>query len=110
MECRAPPGGISDHRPAIVRGLYGYEIEDICSEQTHTILYQGRRKIDGLKVLIKLFRKSPVPDWRADWLQRDYQIAQGLGASYAVKPLAFEQTDVVRRLFLRTKASVLSKS
>ena len=82
------------HRPAIVRGLYGYEIEDICSEQTHTILYRGRRKIDGLKVLIKLFRNSPVPDWGADWFQRDCQISQDLGASYAARSLAFERTDV----------------
>ena len=82
------------YRPAIVRGLYGYEIEDICSEQTHTILYRGRRKIDGLKVLIKLFRKSPVPDWGADWFQRDCQISQDLGASYAARSLAFERTDV----------------
>ena len=84
---------LTDLRAETVRGLYGYDIDEICCEQTQTILYRGRRKIDGLKVLIKLFRNSTIPDWGTDWLQRDYQIAQGLRANCAAKPVAFEQTD-----------------
>ena len=38
-------------------------------------------------------RNPDATDWGADWLQRDYQIAQGLSANCAVKPLAVEQTD-----------------
>ena len=88
-----PTRSLSSLHPAIVRGLYGYDIETICCEQPHALLYRGRRKADGLPILIKLLRDPGASDWRADWFERDYQIAQGLGASYAAKPLAFEQTD-----------------
>lgn len=87
------PPELTDLWPETVRGLYGYDIDEICCEQTHTVLYRGERKIDGLKVLIKLFRNSTIPDWGMHWLQRDYQIAQGIKANCAAKPVAFEQTD-----------------
>ena len=80
-------------RPAVIRGLYGYDTEKIWSEQPHAVIYRGRRRVDGLPVLIKLLREPEATDWGADWLQRDYEIAQGLSANCAVKPLAFEQTD-----------------
>ena len=75
-------------------GLYGYDIGKIWWEQPHAIIYQGQRKVDGLRVLIKLLRDPGSTEWGADWLQRDYRIAQGLRANCAVKPLAFEQTDL----------------
>ena len=49
-------GSLSSLQPAIVRGLYGYDIEKICCEQPHALLYRGRRKADGLPILIKLKR------------------------------------------------------
>jgi hypothetical protein len=81
-------------QPAIVRGLYGYDTEGFWWEQPHAITYRDRRKIDGLGVLLKLLRDPGSTEWGAGWLLRDYRIAQGLGASCAVKPLAFEQTDL----------------
>jgi predicted ATPase/class 3 adenylate cyclase len=80
--------------PAIVRGLYGYETEEIWWEQPHALTYRARRKIDGLRVLVKLLRDPGSFGWGTTWLQRDYQLAQELKASCAVKPLAFEQTDL----------------
>ena len=80
-------------QPALIRGLYGYDAEGIWWEQPHAFIYHGRRRVDALPVLIKLLRDPGSTDWGADWLQRDYQIAQGLAANCAVKPFAFEQTD-----------------
>jgi predicted ATPase/class 3 adenylate cyclase len=80
-------------QPPIGLGLDGYDIEEIWWEKRHAIIYRGRRKIDGLRVLIKLLREPEPNDPRADWLQRDYQIAQLLRAKCAVKPFAFERTD-----------------
>ena len=84
---------ISDSRPATVRGLYGYEIDDVFSELPHAVIYRGRRKMDGLKILIKLLRDLTIPDWGANWFQRDYHISHELKPDYVATPLAFEQTD-----------------
>ena len=73
---------LRDLRPATIRGLYGYDIEEACCEQTHVVLYRGRRKIDGLKVLVKLLRNSATAEWGSDWFQRDHQISHGLEGSY----------------------------
>jgi predicted ATPase/class 3 adenylate cyclase len=78
----------------VIRGLYGYACEGIWCEQPYAIIYRGRRKVDGLRVLIKLLRDPEAASWGPDWLQRDYRIAQGLGADCAIKPIAFEQTDL----------------
>ena len=86
-------GELTGLQPALIRGLYGYDTEEIWSEQPHAIIYRGRRSVDGLPVLIKLLRDPGSIDWGADWLERDYQIAHDLTATCAVKPLAFEQTD-----------------
>jgi predicted ATPase/class 3 adenylate cyclase len=77
----------------IGRDLLGYEIEEIWWEKRHVIIYRGRRRLDGLRVLIKLLREPEPNDPRADWLKRDYQIAQLLRAKCAMKPFALEQTD-----------------
>jgi predicted ATPase/class 3 adenylate cyclase len=79
---------------SIGRALSGYDIENIWWEERHAIIYRARRKVDGLHVLIKLLREPVPDDPRADWLQRDYQIAQLLKAKCAVKPFAFERTDL----------------
>ena len=86
-------GSLSSLQPAMVRGLYGYDIDKICCEQPHANVYYGRRKTDGLPVLIKLLRDPAAAEWGAEWLERDHQIAQGLGSGCAAKPLAFERTD-----------------
>ena len=90
---RCSQSGTLDGQSALIRGLYGYDTEQIWWEQPHAIIYRGRRRVDGLPVLIKLLREPGSTDWRAGWLQRDYEIAQGLTANCAVKPLALEQTD-----------------
>src|SRR5262245_52245141 len=87
-----PSGVVGNSLPALVRGLYGYEIESVCWEQPHATVCRARRKVDSLPLLVKLLRTSS-DDWRASWFQRDYQIAQGLRLDCAFKPLAFEQTD-----------------
>jgi predicted ATPase/class 3 adenylate cyclase len=89
------PTGITEikSQPTLIRGLYGYEIEQVCWERPHAIVYRALRKIDALPLLVKLLRDPGSADWRADWFQRDYQIAQGLSLDCALKPLAFEQTD-----------------
>jgi predicted ATPase/class 3 adenylate cyclase len=74
-------------------GLHGYDIKEIWWEERHAIIYRGWRRLDGLRVLIKLLRESEQGDPRAEWLQREYQIAQFLKANCAVKPFAVEQTD-----------------
>lgn len=84
----------SEIRPATVRGLYGYEIDGVFSELPHAAIYRGRRKMDGLKVLIKLFRDLAIPDWGANWFQHDYHISHGLRSDYVATPLAFEHTDL----------------
>jgi serine/threonine protein kinase len=88
-----PARPLSGLQPGFVRGLYGYDIDQIFCEQHHALIYHGRRKADGLPILIKLLRDHEASDWGADWFERDYQIAQGLGAAYVAMPLAFEQTD-----------------
>ena len=85
---------LTGSQPAIVRGLYGYDTEEIWWEQPHAITYRARRKVDGLRVLVKLLRDHGSIDWGTTWLQRDYQLSQELEASCAVKPLAFEHTDL----------------
>ena len=82
-----PVGSLGVRQPTVIRGLYGYDAEKIWCEQRHAVLYQGRRKVDGLPVLIKLLRDLGPTDW-AGWFQRDYEIAQGLTAGCAVRPLA----------------------
>src|SRR5262245_15801499 len=73
--------------------MRGYDIENIWWEGRHAIIYRGRRKLDGLRVLIKVVREADAADPRTEWLQREYQIAQFLTAKCAVKPFALEQTD-----------------
>ena len=88
-----PVGTLGGLQPALIRGLYGYDAEQIWLEQPHAILYRGRRRVDALPVVIKLLRNPDATEWGASWLQRDYDIAQGLAAGCAVKPLAIEHTD-----------------
>src|SRR6476660_2294586 len=89
-----PVNTMPGSQAAIVRGLYGYDTEGIWWEQTHAIVFRGRRRIDGLRVLLKLLRYPGSTEWGSGWLERDYRIAQGLAANCAVKPSAFEQTDL----------------
>ena len=63
-----PVNTVTGSQAAIVRGLYGYDTEGIWWEQPHAIIYRGRRKIDGLRVLIKLLRDPGSTEWGADWL------------------------------------------
>jgi len=88
-----PAGGTGNSQPALIRGLYGYEIERICWRQPHAIVCRALRKVDALPVLVKLLQSPESVDWRADWFQRDYQTTQGLGPNCVLKPLALEQTD-----------------
>ena len=81
-------------QPAIVRGLYGYDTEGFWCEQPHAIIFRGRRRIDGQRVLVKLLRDPGSTAWGEDWLQRDYRIAQWIAANCVVKPSASEQTDL----------------
>jgi hypothetical protein len=85
-----PARPLSGLQRGFVRGLYGYDIDQIFCEQHHALIYHGRRKADGLPILIKLLRDHEASDWGADWFERDYQIAQGLGAAYVATPLAFD--------------------
>src|SRR6476660_3570306 len=89
-----PVSSLTGSQAAIVRGLYGYDTEGIWWQQPHAIIFRGRRKIDGLRVLVKLLRDPGSTEWGEDWLQRDYRIAQGLAANYGIKPSSFEQTDL----------------
>src|SRR6476646_6129110 len=89
-----PVGTLTGPRPTVIRGLYGYDTEGIWWEQPHAIIFRGRRRIDGLRVLLKLLKEPGSTEWGDDWLQRDYRIAQGLAANCVVKPSAFEQTDL----------------
>src|SRR6476661_8676383 len=100
-----PVNTMPGSQAAIVRGLYGYDTEGIWWEQTHAIVFRGRRRIDGLRVLVKLLRDPGSIDWGSGWLERDYQIAQGLGVSCAVKPLAIEQTDLGPALIYADQAA-----
>src|SRR5262245_15732465 len=87
----------TDFRP--IAGLDGYELEEICLEQPHSITYRGRRKIDDLRVLIRLLRDMHSPDQCEDWLRRDYRISQMLRSNCAVRPFAFELTNRGPALF-----------
>jgi len=100
-----PVGTLTGSQTSIVRGLYGYDTEGLWWEQPEAIVYRGRRKIDGLGVLLKLLRDPGSTDWGKDWLERDYRIAQGLAAPCAVKPVAFEQTDVGPALIYADQAA-----
>ena len=84
---------VTGSQPTIRWGMPGYDIEGVRWEQSHATIHQGRRKVDGLPVLIKLPRDFMSAEAGASWLQRDYQIAQGLKAKCAEKPLALEKTD-----------------
>ena len=100
-----PVNTLTGSQAAIVRGLYGYDTEEIWWEQPHAIIYRGRRTVDGLRVLVKLLRDPCSTEWGEDWLQRDYRIAQGLAAHCAVKPFAFEQTDLGPALIYADQAA-----
>jgi hypothetical protein len=86
-----PSNAPANDQPTTFRGLYGYDSEGIWWEQPHSVIYRGRRKIDGKPVLIKLPKGSL--EGAVSWLQRDFQFAQGLTSDCAVRPLAFEQTE-----------------
>lgn len=88
-----PTGAVRNPQPTLIRGLYGYEIERICWEQPHAIVYRAQRKVDALPLLVKVLRNPASADWRADWFLRDYQIVQDLSLDCLLKPQAFEQTD-----------------
>ena len=52
----------TDFRP--LAGLNGYELEEIWLEQPLSVIYRGRRKIDSLRVLIRLPKNSHlVGEW-----------------------------------------------
>ena len=88
-----PAGALNKPQPTFVRGLYGYDIDQVFCEQSHALIYRGRRKADGLPILIKLLRDPNETSWGAGWFERDYQIAQGLPTACVAKPLALERTD-----------------
>ena len=88
---------LTDFRP--LAGLNGYELEEIWLEQPLSVIYRGRRKIDSLRVLIRLPKNSHlVGEWEK-LFRRDLRIAQQLNSPYAVRPFAFELTDRGPALF-----------
>ena len=86
-----PGNTTANSQPTTIRGLYGYDAEGVWWEQTHTVIYGGRRKVDGQRILIKLLKGS-TESGRV-WFKHDYQIAHGLTSECVVKPLAFEETE-----------------
>jgi hypothetical protein len=65
-----PGKALTGNRPATIRGLYGYDSEGVWWEQSHSITYRGRRKVDGHRVLIKLLIGcSGIITSHKDWFQ-----------------------------------------
>ena len=90
-EAMLPGNTAANAQPTTIWGLYGYDAEGVWWEQSHFIIYRGRRKIDGQPVLIKLLKGDAESGRKC--LQREFQITQELISDCVVKPLAFEQTE-----------------
>ena len=86
-----PGNTAANAQPITIRGLYGYDAEGVWWEQSHFIIYRGRRKIDGQPVLIKLLKGDAESGRKC--LQREFQVTQEIVSDCVVKPIAFEQTE-----------------
>jgi hypothetical protein len=49
-----PVSAVGGFQSALIRGLHGYDTEQIWWEQPHAIIYRARRRVDGQPVLIKV--------------------------------------------------------
>ena len=90
-EAMLPGNTAANAQPTTIRGLYGYDAEGVWWEQSHFIIYRGRRKIDGQPVLIKLLKGDAESGRKC--LQREFQVTQEIVSDCVVKPIAFEQTE-----------------
>lgn len=80
--------------PGILAALRRYEIDEFCWTTRHANVFSGRLNGEKLRVLIKLPSASQNPQETAEWLQRDYDIAQAVRSPVSAKLFALEQTEV----------------
>jgi predicted ATPase/class 3 adenylate cyclase len=79
--------------PLVPAGLHRYHITELCWESPHAFVFCGRLKERELRVLIKVAKSSPRAGESADWLLRDYHIAEELTSTCVAKPFAIERAD-----------------
>ncbi|ADO69077.1 trifunctional serine/threonine-protein kinase/ATP-binding protein/sensor histidine kinase [Stigmatella aurantiaca] len=67
-----------------MRGITGYEVETQLHRSTRTLVYRGRRRVDGLPVVLKLLGEEYPSLEEATRFKREYEIGRKVSGAGAV--------------------------